>query len=107
MTFTGIISPPVIAACLWVLAATVTAFLPYRRQYPPGVTLLMLAPVILIWLGVRHGLWITLIGALGFVSMFRNPLIYLTRKAMGLPVRRPDEGPEGGPEGGPDEVPKP
>ena len=32
-----------IAACLWVLAATVTALLPMRHQYAPGVSLLLLA----------------------------------------------------------------
>ncbi len=93
MRFTDLISPPVIAACLWVLAATVTAFLPYRLQYPPGLTLLVAAPLILIWMGWEHGVWVAGIATLGFLSMFRNPLIHLTRRALGLPVRRPDEGP--------------
>ncbi len=78
---------PLAAACFWVLAATVTALLPMRRQYPPGITLLVLAPVILIWIGLEHGVWVAVAGTLGFVSMFRNPLIYLGRKALGLPTR--------------------
>ena len=47
----------------------------------------MLAPVILIWIGLEHGVWVAVAGTLGFVSMFRNPLIYLGRKALGLPTR--------------------
>ena len=31
---------PLILACLWVLAATVVAFLPMRRQFAPGLALL-------------------------------------------------------------------
>ena len=84
------------AACFWVLAATVTALLPMRRQYPPGIALLVLAPVILIWIGLAHGVWVAVAGTLGFVSMFRNPLIYLGRKALGLPPRHsePGKGPQ-------------
>lgn len=73
----------VVACCLWVLAATVTAFLPMRRQYIPGVTLLVLAPVLILWLGYDFGwLWSGLAFA-GFVSMFRNPLKYLWARARG------------------------
>lgn len=88
------ISASIIAACLWALAATVTALLPMRLQYPPGLTLLVLAPVLIVWLGVDHGHWVAGIGLAGFASMFRKPLIYLLRKALGLPVQRHDrEGP--------------
>ncbi len=83
-------SGPLAAACLWVLAATVTALLPMHRQYPPGLTLLALAPVILVWVGVEHGFWAAFAGTAGFASMFRNPLIYLVRKALGKAARRPD-----------------
>ena len=34
-------SAALILGCLWVLAAAVTAMLPMRRQYVPGVTLLI------------------------------------------------------------------
>jgi hypothetical protein len=30
-------SAALIAACLWAIAATVTAFLPMRLQFPPGI----------------------------------------------------------------------
>jgi Protein of unknown function (DUF2484) len=105
---TDIISPPAIAACLWVLAATVTAFLPMRRQYPPGITLLIAAPLILIWLGYQHGFWVAAISTAGFLSMFRNPLIYFARRALGLPTRLPDDpAPSTPAPSGPDAGPKP
>jgi hypothetical protein len=98
---TDIISPPVIAAFLWVLAATITAFLPYRRQFPPGITLLVAAPLILIWLGYHHGFWVAAISTAGFLSMFRNPLIYFTRRALGLPTSLPDDVAQSDSTGGP------
>ncbi|MGB7322845.1 MAG: DUF2484 family protein [Albidovulum sp.] len=73
---------PLLAAAIWALAATFTAFLPMRLQYPPGITLLILAPVILIWIGVAHGVFWALLGTAGFLSMFRKPLIYFGRKAL-------------------------
>lgn len=89
-------SGSLIAAAVWVLAATVTAFLPYRRQFPPGIVLLILAPLILIWIGWEHGwLWL-FIGLAGFASMFRNPLIYFWRRWRGLPVTRPADPKDGG-----------
>ena len=76
-------SYPLIAGALWVLASAFVAFLPMRRQYPPGIVLLMLAPLLLIWIGWAHG-WIWLAVAIfAFVSMFRNPLIYLMRRLHG------------------------
>lgn len=76
-------STSVIIASLWVLAATVTAFLPMRRQYVPGIALLIAAPVLIVWLGYDHGWWLSVLAALGFVSMFRNPLRYFYARARG------------------------
>ncbi len=84
-------SAAVITACLWVLAAAVTAMLPMRRQYAPGITLLVVAPFLIGWLGWTHGAWVGVIAILGFVSMFRNPLIYFAKKAMGKPVEIPKD----------------
>ena len=84
-------SAAVITACLWVLAAAVTAMLPMRRQYAPGITLLVLAPFLIGWLSWTHGVWIGVIAVLGCVSMFRNPLIYFVKKAMGKPVQIPKD----------------
>ncbi len=76
-------SLPLILGCLWVLAATATALLPMRRQYVPGVTLLLTAPLLLGWIGYAHGwIWVA-IGLAAFASMMRNPLIYLYRRARG------------------------
>ncbi|MCB1341653.1 MAG: DUF2484 family protein [Pseudooceanicola sp.] len=78
-----------IAAALWALAATVTAFLPMRRQFAPGVILLALAPVLIAWLWIVHG-WIAgLLALAGFLSMFRNPLRYFWRKWRGLETEVP------------------
>jgi hypothetical protein len=72
-----------IVACLWVVASAIVAFLPMRRQYMPGIVLLVAAPLIIVWLAFDYGWWVALIGLFGFVSMFRNPLIYLYRRLRG------------------------
>ena len=82
-------SLPLTLACLWVVAAAITAMLPMEYQIYPGIPLLLAAPVLIIWIGLTHGwLWLTLC-LLAFASMFRRPLIYFARKAMGLPVTDP------------------
>ena len=73
----------VIAAALWVIASAIVAFLPMKRQYVPGITLLVLAPLLILWLGYDYGWWVALIGVFGFVSMFRNPLIFIYRRLRG------------------------
>jgi hypothetical protein len=80
-----------ILACLWAIAASVTALLPMKRQMLPGVTLLALAPVLIVWIGWQHGWVWAAFGIFAFVSMFRNPLIYFAKKAMGKPVELPKE----------------
>jgi hypothetical protein len=80
---------PLVLGCIWVIAAAVTAMLPYRRQFVPGFTLLVLAPVLLIWIGMTQGwLWLVL-GLFAFASMFRRPLIHFTRRALRLPADDP------------------
>jgi hypothetical protein len=75
-----------ILASLWVLAATVVAMLPMRRQYVPGSLLMAAAPVLIGFIGVQYG-WIAAALALaGFISMFRNPLRFFWRKWRGLEV---------------------
>ncbi|MDG1802554.1 MAG: DUF2484 family protein [Paracoccaceae bacterium] len=76
-------SIPLILGAFWVLTSVVVAMLPMRRQYFPGVALLAMAPILLIWIGCAYG-WIWLaFGVFAFVSMFRNPLKYLWRRARG------------------------
>ena len=69
-----------ILGCLWVLAATMVALLPMRAQFPPGILLLIAAPILLAWIALDHGAWIFAGGVFAFLSMFRNPLIYLARR---------------------------
>lgn len=84
-------STPLVLGCLWVLAAAATAMLPMRWQMVPGLTLLVAAPVLLVWIGTAHGwLWLA-IGLFAFLSMFRNPLLYFLRRAMGRSARPPKE----------------
>ncbi|MXQ07509.1 DUF2484 family protein [Alphaproteobacteria bacterium GH1-50] len=82
-------SPALIAASLWAIAATVVALLPMRWQYPPGIALLIAAPVLLGWIAMLHGVVPMLVGTLAFLSMFRNPLKYLAYRAMGKPWEGP------------------
>ena len=72
-----------ILGCIWVVAAAIVALLPMRRQYVPGIGLLILAPVLLGWIAWDHGGWIFAFGLFGFLSMFRNPLIFFLRRARG------------------------
>ncbi len=76
-------SLPLVLGCLWIFAATVTAMFPMRYQYPPGITLLLLAPVLIVWIGMEHGWLLTLVAVFAFVSMFRNPLRYFWQRARG------------------------
>ena len=84
-------SAALILACLWVVAGTITAFLPMRRQMIPGLALLITAPALLVWIGVVHGwVWAALC-LLAIGSMMRNPLIYLYKRATGQEVHLPPE----------------
>lgn len=84
-------STPLIFGCFWVVASTIVAFMPLRRQFGPGIFLLFAAPVLVIWIAYVHGWWIAVAGLLAFLSMFRNPLRYLWKRARGLPVELPPE----------------
>ena len=66
-----------ICGCLWVIAATIVALLPMRMQYPPGLTLLLIAPVLIIWIGVTVSPVGAAIGFFALVSMFRRPLVHI------------------------------
>ena len=76
-------SAALVLGCLWVLAATAVAMLPMRAQYVPGLALLLAAPALIVWIGVAHGWLVTAFAILALVSMFRNSLRHLARKAMG------------------------
>lgn len=87
----GAMSLPLILGALWVLASALVAMLPMRRQMVPGIALLVAAPVLLVWIGWAHG-WVWLAaGLFAFLSMFRNPLLYFVRRALGRPAKLPKE----------------
>lgn len=72
------------------IAAAITAMLPMKYQYPPGLTLLIAAPFLLGFMGYQHGVWIAFAGLLAFVSMFRHPLKYFGKRAFALRARPPE-----------------
>lgn len=84
-------SLPLILACLWVLAGAGVALLPMRLQYAPGLTLLTAAPVLIVWLGLEHGLWVALFATFALLSMFRRPLVYLAKRALGQEHDTPED----------------
>jgi hypothetical protein len=83
-------SLPLIIGAFWVLASAVVAMLPMRRQFIPGVVLLLAAPLLIFWIGYTHGWVWSALAIFAFVSMFRNPLIYLAKRALGLHPKVPE-----------------
>lgn len=70
-------------SCLWVIASVVVAMLPMRQQYVPGVCLLIVAPVLIGMIFAQYGPISGTAALVAFVSMFRNPLIYIYAKLRG------------------------
>ncbi len=68
-----------VLSCLWVITASVVAMLPMRRQFAPGLILLLCAPALLVYLGYQHNSWVVLAAGIAILSMFRRPLIHLLR----------------------------
>jgi hypothetical protein len=77
------VNAAIIIGALWVVASAIVAFLPMKHQYVPGIMLLALAPVLIIWLAFVYGLLVGAVALFAFVSMFRNPLIYIYRRLRG------------------------
>lgn len=68
-----------ILACFWVLAAAIVALLPMRLQYAPGLTLLVLAVPLAVFVGIEVGrVWILAV-VFAVLSMYRRPLFALAR----------------------------
>lgn len=84
-------NPALILGALWVIAAAITAMLPMRKQYVPGVSLLICAPPLIVWIGWQHGAIWLLFALFALLSMFRRPLVYFARRALGLPVTLPTD----------------
>lgn len=68
---------------LWVLASVAVALLPMRYQFVPGLALLVLAPVLIFWVGAALNWWAAGLALCAFVSMFRNPLRYFWARGRG------------------------
>ena len=77
---------PLILGALWVVAASITAMLPMRAQMIPGLSLLLAAPLLLIWIYRTQGVFWTAAGTFALLSMFRRPLTYIARKTLRLPL---------------------
>ena len=76
--------------CLgWVFAAVGVAMLPLRRQYLPGLALLLLAPVLIGAVALQVGWVYALLALAAVVSMFRNPLRYLWARLRSQPTGQP------------------
>ena len=84
-------SASLLLGSIWVVAATVVAMLPMRRQMVPGLALLIAAPLLIVFIGWQHGWIFAVLGLFAFVSMFRNPLRYLWRRARGERPELPEE----------------
>ena len=67
----------------WVFASAIVAMLPMRRQYVPGVALLLAAPILIVMIGFKIGWLPAALGLAAFVSMFRNPLRFILAKLQG------------------------
>lgn len=68
---------------LWVFASACVAMLPMRRQYVPGIILLLAAPVLIVMICIQVNWIAALLALAAFVSMFRNPLKFLIAKLKG------------------------
>lgn len=78
-------------AAIWAILSAIVAMLPMGKQFGPGIFLLLAAPAMIGFIGYEHGIWIAALGLFAFLSMFRRPLVYLGRKALGLPAPLPPE----------------
>ena len=76
---------------LWIVAGAIVAMLPMRLQFLPGSILLISCLPLLFFIGYENGWWIAGLGLAAVLSMFRKPLMYYMRRAMGLPVELPKE----------------
>lgn len=76
-------TPSLVALCLWVVAGSITVFLPLRQQMIPGALLLLSGLGLVVWIGWDNG-WIwSLVFVAIFASLFRRPLMALARHLRG------------------------
>lgn len=68
---------------IWVFLSATVATLPMRMQYVPGSILLIAGPVLIIAIGFEVGFIFSVLALAAYVSMFRNPLLFLLAKLRG------------------------
>lgn len=74
----------------WVFASAVTAMLPMRHQYVPGISLLVAAPVLILVIGQQIGWLPAALALAAFISMFRNPLRFILARLRGQNPKVPE-----------------
>jgi hypothetical protein len=72
----------VVALCIWVVCAAATAMLPLRRQFAPGLLLLLSSLALVVWLAAELGWLAAMLAAFAILSMFRRPLAAMVRRAV-------------------------
>ncbi|MEM5519940.1 DUF2484 family protein [Sulfitobacter sp. AS59] len=72
---------------IWVFLSATVATLPLRMQFIPGAILLVAGPVLIVVIGFEVGFVFSVIALAAYVSMFRNPLLFLLAKLRG---RKPE-----------------
>jgi hypothetical protein len=68
---------------IWVFLSATVATLPMRMQYIPGAILLAAGPILIILIGFKVGFIFSVLALAAYVSMFRNPLLFLLAKLRG------------------------
>ena len=74
---------------IWVFLSATVATLPLRIQFIPGAILLVAGPVLIIVIGLQVGFVFSVIALAAYVSMFRNPLLFLLAKLRGRKIEVP------------------
>jgi membrane protein DedA with SNARE-associated domain len=72
---------------IWVFLSATVATLPLRMQFIPGAILLVAGPVLIVVIGFEVGFVFSVIALAAYVSMFRNPLLFLLARLRG---RKPE-----------------
>jgi membrane protein DedA with SNARE-associated domain len=68
---------------IWVFLSATVATLPLRMQFIPGAILLVAGPVLIVVIGFEVGFVFSVIALAAYVSMFRNPLLFLLARLRG------------------------
>ncbi|SFS71554.1 Protein of unknown function [Sulfitobacter marinus] len=74
---------------MWVFLSATVATLPLRIQFIPGAILLVAGPVLIIVIGLQVGFVFSVIALAAYVSMFRNPLLFLLARLRGRKIEVP------------------